>query len=132
MPINTDAFSVADGPKRKIHERYVDSLILYPDGNIFVIKKIDIKGLHGTSFLSKLFSLLNSNWQIEVIKEKVELPLDQLIQQVTTNLNENSLSFFNEDMSVSEAIKLVSQIKSADELFNALKVDQQGEYLDVL
>lgn len=132
MPINTDAFSVADGPKRTINERHVDSLILYPDGNIFVIKKIDIKGLHGTSFLSKLFSLLNSNWQVEVIKEKVELPLDQLIQQVIENLNENSLSFFNEDMSVTEAIKLVNQIKSADELFNALKVHHQSEYLDVL
>ena len=51
MPVNTDAFSVADGPKRKINERYVDSLVLYPDGNLFVIKKIDVKGLHGTSFL---------------------------------------------------------------------------------
>lgn len=132
MPIDTHALTVADGPKRKINQRYIDSLILYPDGNIFVIKKIEIIGLHGKSFLSKLFSLLNSNWEIEVVTEKVDLILDDLIQKIISNLNEESLSYFNEKIMLDKAIHSIRQVKSIDELFSALKVDQHGEYLDVL
>jgi hypothetical protein len=132
IPIDTHALTVADGPKRKINERYVDSLILYPDGNIFIIKKIDIIGLHGKSFLSKLFSLLNSNWEIEVVKEKVDFTLGDLIQKVISNLNEESLSYFNEKITLDKAIQSLRQVKSIDELFRVLKVDPQGEYLDVL
>jgi hypothetical protein len=132
IPIHIDAFTVADGPKNRINEKYIGSLVLYPDGSVFVIKKIIVKGLYGNSFFSKFFSFLNSNWEIEVRREKIELTFGNLIDCVVSNLNNKSISFFNIDISQAEAIKLVRCVKSVEDLFKVLNVNDNEDFLDVL
>lgn len=132
MPIA--ALDIADGPKRSLNNKYKDSLLLWPDGLVEVIKRIDVKGPYGNSWYGKLFSILNSNWSVDVITEKKDFSFDEIKSLITINLKDDKHKsiFFEFTKPVDEIIGEVSNATSIEEVFNILKVNDEGEYLDVL
>lgn len=132
MPIA--ALDIADGPKRSLNNKYKDSLLLWPDGLVEVIKRIDVKGAYGNSWYGKLFSVLNSNWLVDVITEKKDLSLDEIKSLITISLKDDKHKsmFFEFTKSVDEIISEVSKAASIEEIFSILEVNDEGEFLDVL
>jgi hypothetical protein len=131
IPIHTDALHVADGPKRKIEKKYVNSLLVFANGNTFIVKDIVVTGLYGESLVAKFISLLNSNWKITVNLVKQNVSIEEIKLRISSCLNEESGLFFNLNVSPEKVPKLLSDAKSFADIFYILNVNDD-DLLDVL
>jgi hypothetical protein len=83
--LSTNAFSIAQGRRKKLADQYRNALILDCDGSVRKIEQLLILGVYGKSFLGKLFSFINGFWwNIEVhLSEPLPFSLDEIKKLVT-------------------------------------------------
>jgi hypothetical protein len=60
IPASTSAFKISHGPKRQIDQLYKDSLIIYRNGTVRKIDRIEFLGFWGATIGQRLLSAANS------------------------------------------------------------------------
>jgi hypothetical protein len=136
LPLCTDAFSVAEGRKKKLADRYRDALILDCDGSIRKIEQLQILGLCGKSFLGKLCSFVFGLWwNIEVhLSEPLPFSLEE-IKKLVIDCIHNCHDVLEEGEDAWSPLNLdIDAIRAAqdfDALWSALALDLE-DTLDVL
>lgn len=136
IPLSTAAFGVAQGPKRKLSQKYKDSLVLFRTGALKRIKKISAIGPYGTGFIRRLVSILTSTWTISTELEPCGQtssgdfgPLLSAYIRTDSELPEPFLSISG---SVEETLEKVANARNAEEVFSIIAVPPTEDCLDVL
>lgn len=135
IPVNTRAFSVSQQSSRRLNSLYEGALVLYRNGSVDVIDRIDQQGLYGDSTLKKLQSFFLSTRYIEVYFKKTSLPLEQVKQLVTSYLPtdaERGAPYLPLSQPLNSVLEAVRATTSFEGLFNTLHLPELEDCLDGL
>jgi hypothetical protein len=135
--LSTFAFSVSEGPKRKIEARYIGSLVIRRSGLVERIDHIDFLELWGGTFWRKLFSAINSGTRrISVhLSPQPQIGLSAIRQFVLEYLPEdrNRPEPYLESVQPLEVlVRRVQEAKSVSDIFDLIGVPAPENTLDVL
>lgn len=122
LPFYTAAFGYADGWPWSIRNKYLGSVSINQDGLIQQIKSIEIVRPFGQSVLSKIFSVLNSNWRIEVEYEHQTMLLDEVKKIVIHGIDADkkmNYGFFR-SMYNKDYVSGINKVSSIKEIFTYL------------
>ena len=133
IPITCELFSIAQfSREKKLNEKYAGNLILFPNGQVKIIKKIDFKDFYGKTFLMKLFSVLNATYDISVSFDDISPHIGELIEMVDTYLKKD-LSSSEPYMPAQRIDYFVdATITNSTELYSALDLPSADDCLDVM
>jgi len=93
IPVSQGLFSVSQfKSEKKLNSIYSGNWILFPDGVVKSIKRIDITGYHGDTLWTKIFGVLNSTHNVNVEMIKINPNLDTLLEKTKAYLQNDLCS----------------------------------------
>ena len=133
IPINQGVFLISQfKSEKKLNRMYSGNWILYPDGVVKTVKRVQITGYYGDTFWSKLLGALNSTHNILVELEEIHPNLDELIDKAKTYL-QNDLASGDPYMNKQAPSELtVEKIISSKQLYSALSLPSVEDCLDAM
>jgi hypothetical protein len=137
LPVSTFAFKISRGPKRRVEQLYEDSLIIYRNGAVKKIDRIDFLGYWGTSIAQKLLSAANGGIRrISLhLVDQPQVTLDGIKDILRRALPEDRKlvePFFNARDPLPDVLRGVNQAMSCEQIFDALRMPSPEDALDIL
>ena len=133
IPINAFFFEVAQFLREeKLNEKYKGSLVLYPSGEILEITQVKVLGYFGEGFFSKMLSLVNATYNIQVDFAEASESFDAIKSMAQTYLvNDQATGTFY--MPEQKNLNLEDQsISDGKALYAAFTLPEFEDCLDVM
>ena len=86
LPVYEPALRLAEGWPWQIKKEYTGALLIQPTGSILRVQRVVIEKPYGTSLLAKIFSVLNSNWDIALHTEREDVSPNEVMQAIVRGL----------------------------------------------
>lgn len=133
IPINEGIFKIAQfSNEKKLNRKYIGNLVLFANGEIKEISQVKITGYYGEKVLTKIFSILNSTYDIEVKLEKSEISIESILGKALEYLK-NDLESGDPYMPPQDFSKISDEsIKDLKELYSAFTLPAPEDCLDVM
>lgn len=122
LPVYRGGLGQAEGWPWAIVKLYKGALVIALSG-VATMDDVEIVGPAGSSMLARVFSVLNSNWNIAVRLNEAQMGVDGIVHAIGKGLHANVAArrvLF--DLSEAELIERVEQAKSIAELFQVLGI----------
>lgn len=133
LPVYRDALGVAEGWPWKIKNLYSNALVIFHSQEAMCVAEVIVFGPAGSSTFSKLFSIFNLNWNIELKYSKLPLDLFEIVNFVCGGLRANAERRMNLfDVPNEVLIQRVRAASSLSELFDALGVNNLNKEFEAL
>jgi hypothetical protein len=137
IPASTSAFKISHGPKRQIDQLYKDSLIIYRNGTVRKIDRIEFLGFWGATIGQRLLSAANGGIR------RVELDLTDAPQGTLERIKgilcdgltkdrELVEPFFSAADSLPDVLRRVNEATTCAEIFDAIRMPSPEDALDIL
>lgn len=124
LPVYRGGLGQADGWPWAIVKLYKGALVVTLSG-VATMDEVEIVGPAGSSMLARVFSVLNSNWNIAIRLNEAQMGVEGIVHAVGKGLLANVAArraLF--DLSEAELIAQVERAKSIAELFQVLGIDR--------
>jgi hypothetical protein len=137
LPVSTFAFGVSSGPKRRVEQRYKDSLIIYRDGTVKKIGRINFLGYWGATFGRRMLSAINGGIRRVALDltDQPQIKLDDIKSILRKGLAEDrklAEPFFDASEPLPEVMRRIDTAINNAEIFDALQVPSPENALDIL
>jgi hypothetical protein len=135
IPVNTKAFSVSQQSVQRLNSTYAGSLIVYRDGSVDAIDRIEHQGFYGASILKKVQSVALGTHSIKTFFRKHALSLEQFKEFVTLCLpadSERGDPYLPLSQPLNAVLEAVRAGTSFERVFDALHLPDLGDCLDGL
>jgi hypothetical protein len=126
LPVYEPALQHAEGWPWKIKRDYANALLVRGTGAILEVKNVVIRKPYGETLLSKVFSVLNSNWEVTLHTAEAETPPMKVVQAILHGLSLDSATRRNLfEKAEGEPGQVASHLKnlSIEEIFRRLHLD---------
>lgn len=135
IPVNPMAFSVSQQSVGRLNSTYSGALVVYRNGVVQAIDRIEQLGVYGDSMLKKLQSLFVGTHSIQVRFRKEPLSLEQVKHLIASCLPadaERGDPYLPLTQPVNVVMKAVWAATSFEEIFNVLPLPNWEDCLDGL
>ena len=137
LPLSTLAFTVSSGKKSKVEQLYLNSIVIFRNGEIKKIDRINFLGFWGKTIWWKLLSFANGGVRSIAI-EFLDLPkinffdIKQMVLSGYQEDRKSTNSFFNKDIPLSKVLSDINISTNCAELFDAIGMPNPDHLLDIL
>ncbi|MDP5190051.1 hypothetical protein [Rheinheimera baltica] len=135
LPVAISAFDVSQSSKKELSS-YHGAIVVTHDGNVRVIRGIDILGFWGETFGRKIISALFGAHRIKVHFEScTSLSLERFKSVILEYIPLDSMKgdpYLPQDKPLELVLEQVKQSNSFEEIFKCINVPQVEDCLDVL
>jgi hypothetical protein len=136
LPVSTAAFEISRGAKRRITHSYVNSTIIFREGSVRKIKRIDFLGYWGATISRKLFSVANGGVR-RINLELTDRPLSlaEIKSAVSNALPKDRQlrePFFAVADPLADVLRRIDEATSGGQIFDAIAVPPPDDALDIL
>lgn len=135
IPVNTNAFSVAQQPAQRLNSLYAGALVIYRDGSVDAIDRIELQGFYGASISNKLLSVASGTHSIKSYFREHPLSLEHFKELVTLYLptdTERGDPYLPLSQPLNVVLEAVRAGTSFESVFDALHLPDLEDCLDVL
>ena len=135
IPVNTRAFAVSQQSAQRLNVLYTGALVIYRNGSVDAIDRIEHQGLYGNSIPKKLQSLSLGTHCIKVHLRKTPLSLEQFKQLITVCLpadTERGDPYLPLSRPLNTVLEAVRTGTSFERVFDALRLPDLEDCLDGL
>lgn len=135
IPVNTEAFSVSQQSVLRLNSLYAGALIVYRDGSVDAIDRIEQQGFYGASVSKKIQSVALGTHSTKTSFRKRTLSLEQFKELVTSCLSADSERgdpYIPLSQSLNAVLEAVRAETSFERVFDALHLPDLEDCLDGL
>ena len=137
LPVSTSAFQISSGPKRRVEQSYNQSTVIYRNGSVKKINRIDFLGYWGATAGRRLLSAANGGVRRIALDltDQPQITLDEVKRIVCRELPEDRKladPYFGAADPLSDVIRRVSEATTSAELFDAIGMPLPQNALDIL
>lgn len=137
QPVSTFAFGVSSGPKRRVEQRYKDSLIIYRDGAVKKIGRINFLGYWGTTLAQRMLSAANGGVRRIALDltPQPQIKLDEIKSILRNGLPDDRKlveQFFDASEPLPDVIRRIDTARDCAAIFDALRIPSPENALDIL
>jgi hypothetical protein len=135
IPVNTKAFSMSQQSGQRLNSLYTGALVVYRDGSVDAIDRIELQGFYGSSIPKKLQSAALGAHYIKTCFRKHPLSLEQFKELVTLYLpsdTERGAPYLPLSQPLNAVLEAVRAGTSFERVFDALHLPDLEDCLDVL
>lgn len=132
-PLNTSALSVSQATKKETAE-YINALIIFRNGDIKKVERIEKLGLYGDSLISKAKSALFGVYSVIVDLVEVKYSFVELKDMITVYFKAaemDDLWYETEDQQ-SRVLDSLDRATNINDIFEAISLPALEDCLDVL
>jgi hypothetical protein len=135
IPVNTKAFSVSQQSVQRLNSLYAEVLVVYRDGSVDAIDRIEHQGFYGVSKAEKIQSVVLGTHYIKVHFRKHPFSLEHFKELVTLCLPadaERGDPYLPLSQPLKAVLKAVRAGTSFEKVFDALHLPDLEDCLDGL
>lgn len=135
IPVNTRAFSMSQQSGQRLNFLYTGALVVYRDGSVDAIDRIELQGFYGASFPEKIQSAALGAHYIKTYFRKHPLSLEQFKELITTYLpadTERGSPYLPLSQPLNAVLEAVGAGTSFEGVFDALHLPDLEDCLDGL
>jgi len=135
IPINTRAFTISQQSVRRLNSIYSGALVVYRNGLVDVIERIEQEGFYGDTLLKKMQSVFLGTHYVKVYFKKSCLSLEQLKQLVAEYLPtdaERGAPYLPLSQPLNSVLAAVRAATSQERVLDALHLPGLEDCLDGL
>jgi len=135
IPVNTRAFSVSQQSAQRLNSSYAGALVVYRDGSVDAIDRIELQGFYGVSLPEKLQSAALGAHYIKTYFRKHPLSLEHFRELITSYLpadTERGAPYLPLSQPLNAVLEAVRAGTSFEMVFDALHLPDLEDCLDGL
>ena len=87
LPVYEPALQYAEGWPWKIKRDYSKALLIRSTGDVLEVINVEVRRPYGKTVLSKVFSVLNLNWEVSLQTVGTRIPQKKVIQAILHGLS---------------------------------------------